>query len=215
MVSAIQKCESAISMYVYPPPEPPSHSPQHPIPLGCRSAPGWAPYIVQQIPTSSLFCIRSCIYFSATLSICPTLFFSRCVHQSLFYTCFSSAALQVGSILFFWIPYMCVNIYLFFSFWLISLSITGSRLIHLTRTDSNSFLFIVILDYMFATLHRVSFTASKHCMSFRVVMFNLHGLLSMDVYSVLIFGRVKTQMNVVQRHLGQWYRLGVGWWEGG
>ena len=39
---------------------------------------------------------------------------------------------------------LCVNIqYLFFSFWLTSLCITGSRFIHLTSTDSNLFLFIV------------------------------------------------------------------------
>ena len=38
---------------------------------------------------------------------------------------------------------MCVNIqYLFFSFWLTSLCIIGSRFIHLIRTDSNVFLFV-------------------------------------------------------------------------
>ena len=34
------------------------------------------------------------------------------------------------------------NIYLFFSFWLTSLCRTGSRFIHVTRTDSNSFIFM-------------------------------------------------------------------------
>ena len=39
---------------------------------------------------------------------------------------------------------LCFNIlYLFFSFWLTSLCITGSWLIHLTRIDSSSFLFLV------------------------------------------------------------------------
>ena len=39
--------------------------------------------------------------------------------------------------------YICVNMqYLFFSFWLTSLCIIGSRFIHLIRTDSNVFLFI-------------------------------------------------------------------------
>ena len=42
---------------------------------------------------------------------------------------------------FFWIPYMCVNIqYLFFSFWLTSLCITGSSFSPFPKTDSNSFL---------------------------------------------------------------------------
>ena len=39
--------------------------------------------------------------------------------------------------------YICVNIrYLFFSFWLTSLCIIGSRFIHLIRTDSNVFFLI-------------------------------------------------------------------------
>ena len=43
-----------------------------------------------------------------------------------------------------WIPYICVNIWdLFFSFWLISLCITGSRFIHLTRSDSNLLFFML------------------------------------------------------------------------
>ena len=46
-----------------------------------------------------------------------------------------------------WEAHVCVNIqYLFFSFWLTSLCITGSIMfIHLTRTDSNSFLYGCII----------------------------------------------------------------------
>ena len=40
--------------------------------------------------------------------------------------------------------YICVNIrYLFFSFWLTSLCIIGSRPIHLTSTDSNAFFLLL------------------------------------------------------------------------
>ena len=40
--------------YVYPvPPEPPS--PSHPTPLGHYGVPGWAPRVIQQLPTSWLF----------------------------------------------------------------------------------------------------------------------------------------------------------------
>ena len=47
-----------------------------------------------------------------------------------------------SSVLFFYIPYMCVRIwYLSFSFWLTSLCIIGSRFLHLITTDSNVFLF--------------------------------------------------------------------------
>ena len=44
----------------------------HPTPLGCHREPGWAPCIIQRIPTGYLFYILWCVCFSATLSICPT-----------------------------------------------------------------------------------------------------------------------------------------------
>ena len=45
--------------YPYAPPhlEPPSHLPPHPTSLGCHWPPGWAPCIIQQIPTGCLFYI--------------------------------------------------------------------------------------------------------------------------------------------------------------
>ena len=79
-----------------------------------------------------------CIYFSATFSIRPTLSFPQSIHKSVLYIRVSIPAQQIGSsVPFPWIPYMCFNIlYLFFSFWLISLCITGCRFIHLTGADS-------------------------------------------------------------------------------
>ena len=82
-----------------------------------------------------------CVYVSATFAGHPTLSFPPCAHKSVLYI--SIPSLQMGSsIPFFWIPYMCINIlYLFFSFWLkTALCITGSRFIHLTKTDSHLFL---------------------------------------------------------------------------
>ena len=62
--------------------------------------------------------------------------------KSVLYVCISIPALQIGpSVPFFQIPPVCVNIQnLFLSFRLTSLCITGSRFLHLTRTDSNAFL---------------------------------------------------------------------------
>ena len=37
------------------------------------------------------------IYFSTTLSICPTLTFPLCVHKSILYFCVSIPAQQIGS----------------------------------------------------------------------------------------------------------------------
>ena len=130
-------------MYTRPLPlEPSLQLPTDPTPLGCHRALGWASCMIQQLPTCYLLYTCLCICFNATLSICPTLFFPHCVHKSVLYVCASIAALQIGtSVSFFYIPYVCVNIwYLLFSFWLTSLCITGSRFIHLTRTHSNSFL---------------------------------------------------------------------------
>ena len=88
-------------------------------------------------------------------SVCVSMLFSQfaplfpppshCVHKSVLYICVSIPSLKtVSSILFFQIPYVCINIqYLLFSFWLTSLYITGSKFIHLTRTNSNLFFFVL------------------------------------------------------------------------
>ena len=102
--------------------------------LGCLC------YIATSHQLSLLYVIVY-IYVNATFSIHLTLSFPHCVHKSILYTGVSISSLQIGSsIPFFWIPYVHVNRwYLFFSFWLTSLCIIGSRFIPLTRTDSNSF----------------------------------------------------------------------------
>ena len=67
---------------------------------------------------------------------------SSAVSTGPFYIC-ASPSLPSNSFIstLFLDPNICVNIwYLFFSFWLTSLCITGSRFIHLSSTDSNLFL---------------------------------------------------------------------------
>ena len=65
-----------------------------------------------------------------------------CVLKSILYICVFIPVLPLGSSEPF-IPYICVSIrYLFFSFWLISLCMTDSRSIHLTKNNSVSFLFM-------------------------------------------------------------------------
>ena len=59
-------------MYICPlPPECLSYLPLWPTPLSCHRALGWAPCIIQQIPTSYLFYIWKCLHFNATLSVEP------------------------------------------------------------------------------------------------------------------------------------------------
>ena len=98
LVSAIQQCESAISLHIVssllnlPP------IPSTPLtPLHHRSAPSWAPGAVRQLLPSCLFDTWSCIHVSAALSVHPTLSFPSCIHLSIFYSCISIRSLQVGS----------------------------------------------------------------------------------------------------------------------
>ena len=57
LVSAVQQHESVITIHIYSLTlEPPSSSPC-PIPLGRHRAPGWAPCVIYQLPTSYLFYI--------------------------------------------------------------------------------------------------------------------------------------------------------------
>ena len=56
------------------------------------------------------------------------------------------------------IPYTCLHIqYLSFSFWLTPLCITGSRFVHITRTDSNAFLFIAVTQLLLSYFWPFSF----------------------------------------------------------
>ena len=104
----------------------------------------WVSCSIHQTPTGYLIYTWYCICFSAIMSNHPTLSFSHWVQKSVLYNCVSSAVLHAGlSVLFFYIPYICVSIqYLFFSFWLSLLSIIGSTFIHLIRIFSNVFLLI-------------------------------------------------------------------------
>jgi len=67
------------------------------------------------------------------------------IHKSVLYVCVSIALLQIDSpVMSFSIPYMCLNIsYVPISFWHTLFCIIGSRYIHLIRTDSNVFLFMM------------------------------------------------------------------------
>ena len=71
--------------------------------------------------------------------------YSSHVYKSVLHVSVSIAILQLdSSVPSFQIPYVCVNIwYLLFSFWLASLSITGSRFIHFIKlTQMCSFLWL-------------------------------------------------------------------------
>ena len=57
LVSAVQQCESVIILYM----SPPSWTCFRPTPLGHQRVPGWAPCVVQKLPTSYLF-YTWCIY---------------------------------------------------------------------------------------------------------------------------------------------------------
>ena len=60
--------------------------------------------------------------------------FFHSIHIFLLYTYVYISALQIRSILFFWIPHICVNIWnLFFSVWLTLLCIIISRPVHVSK----------------------------------------------------------------------------------
>ena len=111
LVSVVQQRESAICRRVSPPP-PASVPPSCCGPLGSElsTRAAW------QRPLSAVHvvvCVHHCCSLSVPLS--P----SCCVHRPILYTCVSAPALWRGSLVpFFWILYICGNMwYLFFS-WL-------------------------------------------------------------------------------------------------
>jgi len=87
--------------YIHPlPPKPPSHATPHPTLLGHHSAPNQPPWVIQQLPTSSLYYTLEHMYMSATLPVHPT---PPHPALSLLYVCVS-------------IPHICLSErYLFFS----------------------------------------------------------------------------------------------------
>ena len=118
-----------------------------------------------------------CWSLHSSHSLLPLLCSQVCL--SVLCVCVSTAALQIGSsVPFFLTPYICVNLwYLFFSFWLTSLCITGSRFIHFTESKSRSVTEVRLLcdpmDYtvrgiLQATiLEWVAFPFSKGCSQLR------------------------------------------------
>ena len=111
--------------------------------------------------------------FHATLSISPILPLPCCVHKSVLYVYISIAALQRGSlvpslVLIVLTSTICVNIrYLFFSFWLTSLCIIGSRFIHLIRTDSNHS-FLWLSNMCFANWETCMIVVGGHCHAIKI-----------------------------------------------
>ena len=113
----------------------PSHLPFHPTPQGCHRHHVELPASYSKFPLAICFTYDD-VYVSMLLSQfippCP----SSTVSTSLFsmYAFLLLPYKQVHQYHFFQTPYTCINTrYLFFSFWLTSLCIRGSRLIHLTR----------------------------------------------------------------------------------
>ena len=121
------------------PPKLPSHLPPHPTLLGCHRAPVCVSWVTQQIPIGYLFYIWYCKFPCYSLHISHLL--PPPLHSCLFLHCCPEykfiSAIFLDSII-------CVSIwYLNLFFWFTSLCIIGSRFIHLIRTDSNTFLFMV------------------------------------------------------------------------
>ena len=63
-------------------------------------------------------------------------------------------------------PYTPINIWYFSTFWLASLCITSSRFIHLTSTDSNSFLFMCAILVSFWQLALLQQTSPNMSMAY-------------------------------------------------
>ena len=78
--------------------EPPSHLPFHPSPFRLSVAENWIerPVSHSKFPLAVYFTYS--IYFHATLSIRPSLFFPHHFHKSVLCVCISTDALQIGSI---------------------------------------------------------------------------------------------------------------------
>ena len=96
VVSAIHQDESALSIHI-PPGWWDFLPPPHLTPLGCHTAPGWAPCIIEQFPASYLLYAWHPIFVSATLSIHRTYSFPCCVHMSILCICVTILAFQIGS----------------------------------------------------------------------------------------------------------------------
>ena len=65
--------ESAPGTHMLPPSWASSYLSPYPAPLGRCRPPGWAPCVIQRLPTSHPFCMWWFMYFSASLSVLPAL----------------------------------------------------------------------------------------------------------------------------------------------
>ena len=79
-----------------PHPNPPSHLPLHPIPLGLPSAPGPSTCLMHPTWAGDLFHLRLYICFNAVLLKHPALAFSHRVQKSVLYICVSFSVLYIG-----------------------------------------------------------------------------------------------------------------------
>ena len=122
-----------------------SPTPNQPItPLGHQRVPGWAPCVIQPLPTNSLFYTWQYIYISVLLFQFIPLSFPS---MSFLDICIPIPALKItSSVPFFYLPYTCINNTKFVFLFLTSLCITDSRFIYLNLTDSHLLLFIDILS---------------------------------------------------------------------
>ena len=96
---------------------------------------------MRPLPTTLSFTFRSvCISVLLSRFISPLL--PHCARQSVLYTCVSVPPLQIGSsVPFFYILYVCISLHTCFSLSDL-LFVTRSRFVHITRTDSDLFLFM-------------------------------------------------------------------------
>ena len=119
-----------------------------PTSLCCHKSLGWAPCIIQQLPTSYLFYTWSCIYFSVTLSICPMVSF-WCVHKFILCVYVSVAAPQIGST----VPFSRFHIYVLIFIFLFLISVCIKALgssISVQLNEIHSFLWLSnILLYIY------------------------------------------------------------------
>ena len=138
LASATQQQESAVSIHISTPSW--TFSPSlHPTPLGCYRAPGWAPCVTQQLPTSyftygSIYVLLLLFSHPPFPLLCPEVS-SLCLHL---YSCPANKFMSTIFLASIYMDYYTIFVF----FWLTSLCVTVFRFIHLTETDSSSFLFM-------------------------------------------------------------------------
>ena len=141
------------SVYICPLPlKPPSNPWPHPAPLGCHRALGWVPCVIPSVSHVVIHMFQCCPLNLPHLllpALCPQAS-SLCLHL---YSCPANRFINIvflDSIQFSSVHSLShlqlfarfhtyVLIYWFLFLWLISLSITGCRFIHLSKTESNVF----------------------------------------------------------------------------